>query len=157
MKKAKEFKKYNVAIPRLFEVILGMNEEQQAELLRYADKLIKNDRRGFRRKSCHVSVNFATFDRTHRGYIKNISHTGAFIATKAPIIVGEEILMIFNTQENENPVKVKGEIVHATRWGIGVEFKSIDSEIEDAIWYFISQIEENEEEISIETILYDEV
>ena len=38
-----------------------------------------------------------------------------------------------------------------------LKFKSIDSKIEDAIWYFISQIEENEDEISIETILYDEV
>ena len=155
MKKVKETKRYNIAIPRLFEVILGMNEEQQATLLRQAGELVRSDRRVFRRKLCHISVNFATFDRTHRGHIKNISHTGAFIATKAPIIVGEEILMIFNTQENERPLKVRGEIVHATRWGIGVEFKSMDSEIEEAIWNFISQIEESEDEISIESIIYD--
>ena len=117
-----KLKKYNLTIARLLEVILSMSEEQQAAMLRQADEMVRSDRRTFVRKSCHLQVDFATTDRTHRGYIKNISHLGVFIEAKAPVMIGEEVLMVFKVSRDAKSVKFKGEVAHATRWGIGIEF-----------------------------------
>ena len=117
-----KLKKYNMTIARLMEVILSMSEEQQAAVLKQAEEAVKGDRRIFDRKACHLPVDFATSDRTHKGFIKNISRHGVFISAKAPIVIGEEVLMVFKIRRGAEVIKLKGEIAHATRWGIGVEF-----------------------------------
>ncbi len=117
-----KLKKYNLTIARLLEVILSMSEEQQETILKQADDLVKRDKRMFVRKSCHLRVDFATSDRTHKGYIKNISRHGVFIEARAPIMIDEEVLMVFKVGRDAKAVKLKGEIAHATRWGLGVEF-----------------------------------
>jgi hypothetical protein len=122
MRNQVKLKKYNLTIARLLEVILSMSEDQQKTILKQADELVKGDRRVFDRKSCHLQVDFATSDRTHKGHIKNISHHGVFIEAKAPVMISEEVLMVFKVNQNSAAVKLRGEIAHATRWGIGVEF-----------------------------------
>jgi Tfp pilus assembly protein PilZ len=122
MQKKVKFKKYNITMARLLEVILIMTEEQQKTIYKQANDLVQGNRRISDRKSCHLRVDFATSDRTHQGYIKNISHLGMFIEAKAPIMIGEEVLMVFKVIRNSKPVKLRGEIAHATRWGLGVEF-----------------------------------
>ena len=104
------------------EILVTMSEEQQATMLKLAHDLAKGDRRFVVRKSCRIPVDFATSDRTHKGHIKNISKHGLFIEAQAPIVIGEEVLMVFKLRGNSEVVKVKGEVVHATRLGIGVEF-----------------------------------
>jgi Tfp pilus assembly protein PilZ len=117
-----KLKKYNTAIARLLEIILSMSEQQQEAILKQAEALVKGDRRNCDRKSCNLSVNFATSDRMHKGYIKNISRRGVFISAGAPVIIGEDVLMVFKVSTNAKSVKLKGEVAHATRWGIGIEF-----------------------------------
>jgi len=84
--------------------------------------IFNSDRRIYDRKACHLRVDFATSDRTHKGYIKNISHLGMFIEANAPIMIGEEVLIVFKVNRNSKAVKLRGEIAHATRWGLGIEF-----------------------------------
>jgi Tfp pilus assembly protein PilZ len=117
-------KKHNLTIARLMEVILSMSEEQQAVILKQAEEAVKGDRRTIIRKACHLPVDFAASDRTHKGYIKNISQHGVFISAKAPIVIGEEVLMVFKINREAPIVKLRGKIAHATRWGIGVEFNA---------------------------------
>lgn len=132
-----KLKKYDITIARLLEVIFSMNVEQQKTILKQADDLVKGDRRVSVRKSCSLPVDFATSDRTHKGFIKNISQKGVFIAAKAPIMIGEEVLMVFKINRNSEDIKLRGEIAHATRWGIGVEFAAkgprFDQIIEEVI------------------------
>ena len=132
-----KLKKYNLTIARLWEIIVSMSQEQQATMLKHADELIKGDKRVYVRKSCHLRVDFATSDRTHKGYIKNISQLGVFIEAKASIMIGEEVLIVFKTGRDSKTVKLRGEIAHATRWGIGVEFTvkkpHFDKKIENII------------------------
>jgi Tfp pilus assembly protein PilZ len=135
-----KLKKYNMTIARLMEVILSMNEEQQAAVLKQAEEAVKGDRRIFIRKACHLPVDFAASDRTHKGYIKNISRKGLFISAKAPIVIGEEVLMVFKVNRDAKAVKLKGEIAHATRWGIGVEFTATGPNFEQFIGDLIHQI-----------------
>jgi len=140
MRNQVKLKKYNLTIAKLLEVILSMSEEQQKTILKQADDLVKGDRRGFDRKSCHLRVDFATTDRTHKGHIKNISHHGVFIEAKAPIMISEEVMMVFKVNRNSKAVKLRGEIAHATRWGIGVEFTAKGPHFDKMIGGLIQQI-----------------
>jgi Tfp pilus assembly protein PilZ len=122
MPKNTNLKKYNPTIARLLEVILSMSEEQQKTILKQADDLVQGDRRITDRKSCDLQVDFATTERAHKGYIKNMSTKGVFIEAQAPIVIGEEVLMVFKVNRDSEAIKLRGEIAHATRWGIGIEF-----------------------------------
>ncbi len=128
-------------IAKLLEVILIMSEEQQKEILKQANDLVKGDRRISNRKACHLQVDFATSERTHKGYLKNISPLGVFIEAKAPIMIGEEILMVFKVSRNSKAVKLRGEIAHATRWGLGVEFTAKGPQFDRHIRNIIKRIE----------------
>ncbi len=42
---AEELKKYNVVIPKLFQIILNISEDKQLLLLKYAEELLVKERR----------------------------------------------------------------------------------------------------------------
>jgi Tfp pilus assembly protein PilZ len=140
MQKQVKLKKYNIRIAKLLDVILNMSEEQQEAILQYAEELVRGDRRFSDRKSCDLQVDFATTSLTHKGYIKNISTKGVFIKSQAPIIIGETVLMVFRVNHDSKAVKLKGEIAHATRWGIGVEFTAKGPRFEQQIIDLIQRI-----------------
>jgi Tfp pilus assembly protein PilZ len=126
----KAIKKYNVVISKLFEIVINLGEEQQEALLRHAEELLVNEKRSGIRKPCRIPINFAAYDRVYSNHIKNISSSGLFIETQRPLLVGDEILMTFRMEGIDKPIKVRGEITHATRSGVGVEFKEISPYIE---------------------------
>jgi len=126
-------KKYNVVISKLFQIVIDLTEEQQLELLRYAEDLFFKEKRLHIRKSCDIPVNYATDYRVYTNHIKNISRSGLFIETQRPLMVGDEILMTFRLEGFNKPLKIKGEIAHATRKGVGVEFKDVSPYIEEMI------------------------
>lgn len=140
MPKPVKLKKYNIRIARLLDVILNMSEQQQETILRHAEELVRGDRRFSERKSCELQVDFATADRTHKGYIRNISKKGVFIASQVPIVIGEAVVMVFKATRESKAVKLKGEIAHATRWGIGVEFTTKGPRFDQYITQLIQSI-----------------
>ena len=83
-----DVKKYNVVIPKLFQLVLNLPEEKQTVLLKYAEDLLTVEKRAYIRKSCSIPVSFATYDRVYADTIKNISQRGVFIETQHPLIVG---------------------------------------------------------------------
>ena len=126
-------KKYNVVIPKLFQIILNLPEEKQLALLQHAEELLVKERRAFIRKSCSIPVSYATYDRVYSNTIKNISQRGVFIETQRPLFVGEELTMSFSMPGFGRALKVKGEIVQVSRSGIGVEFKNMSPYVEEMI------------------------
>jgi len=137
---AEALKKYNVVIPKLFQIILNLPEDKQSLLLQYAEELLVKERRSFIRKSCSIPVSYATYDRVYTNTIKNISQKGVFIETRRPLFVGEELLLSFTMAGVEKPLKVKGEIVQVNRSGIGVEFKNMSPYIEEMLATLISRM-----------------
>ena len=133
-------KKYNVVIPKLFQIILNLPEEKQLALLQHAEDLLVKERRAFIRKSCSIPVSYATYDRVYSNTIKNISQRGVFIETQRPLFVGEELTMSFSIPGFGKPLKVKGEIVQVSRSGIGVEFKNMSPYIEEMIAKLINRM-----------------
>ena len=134
-------KKYNVVIPKLFQIILNLSEEKQSALLQYAEDLLIKERRAFIRKKCSIPVSYATYDRVYSNTIKNISQKGVFIETQRPLFVGEELIMSFATAGFGKTLKVKGEIVQVSRSGIGVEFKNMSPYVEEMISTLINRME----------------
>jgi len=129
----KATKKYNVVISKLFQVVINLGEEQQEALLRHAEELLVKEKRIGIRKSCSIPINYAVYDRVYSNHIKNISPQGLFIKTHRPLLVGDEIVMTFRLEGFDKPFKLWGEIVHATRLGVGVEFKDISPYIEEML------------------------
>ncbi|MGD8883094.1 MAG: PilZ domain-containing protein [Desulfobacterales bacterium] len=133
-------KKYNVVIPKLFQIILNLPEGKQLALLQYAEELLIKERRAFIRKKCSIPVSYATYDRVYSNIIKNISQKGVFIETQRPLFVGEELIISFSMQGFGKPLKVKGEIVQVSRSGIGVEFKNMSPYVEEMIATLIGRM-----------------
>ena len=135
-------KKYNVVIPKLFQIILNLPEEKQLILLQYAEELLIKERRAFIRKKCSIPVSYATYDRVYSNIIKNISQKGVFIQTQRPLFVGEELILSFTVVGFGAPLKIKGEIVQVSRNGIGVEFKNMSPYIKEMLGTLIERIKE---------------
>jgi Tfp pilus assembly protein PilZ len=134
-------KRYNIIISKLFQIIINLGEEQQLALLRHAEELLVTEKRVNIRKSCNIPINFAAYDRVYSDHIKNISSNGLFIETRRPLLVGDEIIMTFRMEGFDKPLKVKGEIAHATRAGVGVEFREISKYIEEMLCLVIKRME----------------
>jgi Tfp pilus assembly protein PilZ len=137
-----QIKKYNVTIPKLFETILKLNQEQQVRVLTYAEKLLVKDKRMAVRKACHITVSYATSNKLFLDHVINISKSGLFIETQKPLIVGDEVLMSFNMQGYDRPIKIKGEIVYANRLGVGVAYKEISPYIAEMIDTLVKRIKD---------------
>jgi Tfp pilus assembly protein PilZ len=120
---------------------INLGEEQQLALLRHAEELLVTEKRVNIRKSCNIPINFAAYDRVYSDHIKNISSNGLFIETRRPLLVGDEIIMTFRMEGFDKPLKVKGEIAHATRAGVGVEFREISKYIEEMLCLVIKRME----------------
>ena len=133
-------KKYNVVIPKLFQIILNLPEEKQLALLQYAEELLIKERRAFVRKKCSIPVSYATYDRVYSNTIKNISQKGVFIETQRPLFVGEELILSFSISGFGRPLKIKGEIVQVSRSGIGVEFKNMSPYVEEMLGTLIDRM-----------------
>ena len=137
-----DVKKYNVVIPKLFQLVLNLSEEKQSALLKYAEDLLSVEKRAYIRKSCSIPVSFATYDRVYTDTIKNISQRGVFIETQHPLFVGEEIILTFSITGFDKSLKIKGEIVQVNRNGIGIEFKDMSPYIEEMLATLIDRMKE---------------
>jgi Tfp pilus assembly protein PilZ len=133
-------KKYNVVIPKLFQIILNLPQEKQLMLLQYAEELLIKERRAFVRKTCSIPVKYATYDRVYSNTIKNISQKGVFIETQRPLFVGEELVLWFSISGFGQPFKVRGEIVQVSRTGIGVEFKNMSPYVMEMLGALIDKM-----------------
>lgn len=138
----KEIARYNTAILKLFEIILSLNVGQQEQLLKLTEDLFAKEKRANNRKSCYIPIYYATSDKVYLSHIKNISPTGLFIKTEKSLPNGEEILMAFTLEGLHEPLKVNGEIVHATDDGIGVKFKNLSEKVAHMLEGIIAQMRE---------------
>jgi Tfp pilus assembly protein PilZ len=136
----KEQKKYHPMVSKLLKVVVNLKEEQQLAVLRYAEEFLVKEKRTNIRKSCDIPLNYATNNRVFTNTIKNISRSGLFIETQRPLIVGDEIVMSFKLEGFDRPLKIKGEIAHATREGVGVEFKGLSPYVKEMIGVIVKRM-----------------
>ena len=138
---AKQVEKYNTAILKLFEIILSLNVGQQEQLLKLTEDLFIKEKRSNNRKSCNIPIYYATSDKVYSSHVKNINPTGVFIKSEKPLPNGEEILMAFKLDGSTKPLKISGEIVHASDGGIGVKFKNLNTHTADKLQSLVSRMQ----------------
>ncbi|OGR40503.1 MAG: hypothetical protein A3J80_11610 [Desulfobacula sp. RIFOXYB2_FULL_45_6] len=111
---------------RLLNIILGMNLEQQLDLL---EKLDTKGYGGARRHvRTYLKKPWAVFFDPEKDkascadLILDISRCGMFIETSQPFRVGEKITVKFEVPANRKTYKILGEIVRLQEKGMGVRF-----------------------------------
>jgi hypothetical protein len=97
--------------------------------------------RAYPRKSCSMLVDFAAHGKAHRGYIRDISATGAHIETSADLQAGRELAMCFTISEGNDclPFRIKGRIVRVYTDGIGVQYEHMTTYQRDIIHALITK------------------
>ncbi|MCP4687667.1 MAG: hypothetical protein GY859_06435 [Desulfobacterales bacterium] len=174
--------KYNMALAHLYRLVPLMTEEQQIELLKYAKRMLtenkpvkkaqkmkppaakkipapppekapvktpaptpaktqKKDKRASIRKSCFLSVDFVTQDRSYTSFIRSLGSGGVFIESREAFFPGDGIAMNFSLTNHPTPFKISGEIAWCGPEGIGVEFKSMGKYQSEILASLIVQME----------------
>ncbi len=78
-------------------------------------------RRAFPRIPCRVLVDYVVDGKAYRDCIANISEGGAFIETCHPLRVGRPITLSFTLFQDQQPLRVAGEVVWSNATGAGVK------------------------------------
>ena len=81
------------------------------------------ERRKLPRQACFKKIGFAYRDDTYMDYITDINSWGAFINTRKPVPIGENITVSIPLLEPEKTIKIIGEVIRASNDGIGIKFK----------------------------------
>ncbi len=115
---------------RLFEVIKGMSEHEQLNLLKELERRLFKWRRKRDREPFFMVVNYSVEDRFYTSHIVDISASGVFIETRIPFTAGQEASLTFPLADYQKYIKIMGEIVRVTPQGIGVKFKMVNQDQE---------------------------
>jgi len=65
---------------------------------------------------------FTTQNRNYKGFITNISRSGAFIVTKYKFSLEQQIMLVIPGDEKHSDMKLKGSVVRLSPKGAGVKF-----------------------------------
>ena len=134
------FQNHNIYTTKLFNLILTLNPEQQRFLLKNVEKLILKEKRIAARKNCRIPVRYLYNTRIYTNFLINISRDGCFIETQEPVLIGENILIDIQLDGDDKPIRIKGEVANANRWGIGIEFKEIKKKSKEKLGYLLYKI-----------------
>ena len=135
-----KIEKYNIYVTQLFNLILTLNPEEQRYLLKNIEKLLLDEKRRSARKICKIPVTYFYNKQTYNDFIINISRNGCFIETQKPHLVGKNILLDIQLDRDDKPVRFKGEVANANRFGVGIEFEEISSNLLGKLGKFLYKI-----------------
>ncbi len=125
----------------LFKLVVSIPEDQQETFLKQLEVMVQQQGdREHQRKACFITVDYAVEGRVYTNYIQDISPTGVFIETSESFSVGQETLMTFSFPEREDSFKMTGEISRTTAEGIGVKFKYESQVLHEVIKDFVAKM-----------------
>lgn len=126
---------------RLFQFITSMSDDERRTLLKLLEEgLLKGKcRRQYARVARQVPVTHANERQTYRDFIRDISLGGVFMLTSVPFKVGDEIILVFNSGDRGNPVRMLGKVARVTPEGVGVRFTSLSNDKKAAILSLASE------------------
>ena len=84
---------------------------------------VADSRRAFPRIPCRVLVDYVVDGRAYRDCIANISEGGAFIETSHPLEDGSPVTLAFSLFQDQQPIKIVGEVAWTGPTGVGVRFR----------------------------------
>ena len=125
---------------RLLELIKNMSQDERLALLKELEERLFKDKREHQRKPFFMVVDYSTDDRVYKDYIQNISAGGAFIETRMPFSVGQEVSLSFPLPNYQKYIRIAGEVVRISPEGIGVKFKMVTQDQETMIKSLLEMI-----------------
>ena len=106
------------------------------------------DMRKYPRKAYRFKVGLNTEHNFYVGFSGNISEGGLFVASEAPLEIGDKVSLKFKLPNFPDEIQVEGEV----RWvrdaaaaspgapaGMGIKFLSLDPHVQQAIENFVAQ------------------
>ena len=128
----------------LFKLVVSIPEDEQEILVKQLEEMIrKRGDRKYARKSCLINVDYAVGGRAFSNYIQDISTTGVFIETNESFPAGQELLMTFSFPDREDSLKIDGEISRITPEGIGVRFNYQSQIQKDVVKELVERMKEH--------------
>jgi len=128
----------------LFKLVVTIPEDEQEILVKQLEEMIrKRGDRKYARKSCLINVDYAVGGRAFSNYIQDISTTGVFIETNESFPAGQELLMTFSFPDREDSLKIDGEISRITPEGIGVRFNYQSQIQKDVVKELVERMKEH--------------
>jgi len=124
-----QFQNHNIYKTKLFNLISTLNPEEQRFLLKKVERIVLKEKRTSTRKACRIPVRYHYNERIYNDFIINISRAGCFIETQKPLQIGEKILTDIQLDGDDQPIRIKGEVVNANRLGMGIEFEEVSSNL----------------------------
>ena len=126
---------------RLFQLIANMSEDERRTLLNLLeDGLLKGKcRRKYFRIERRLPVVYANQRHAYRNFIRDISLGGVFMLTSVPFRAGDDIRIVFNYDDQGNPIRLVGKVARVTPEGVGVRFISLSHDRRAAILSLVSE------------------
>jgi hypothetical protein len=120
-----KLRRYDVTIPKLIELILKMTPDERSWLLNEVEQT-KIKLRAIRRNCCVASLlNYE--GKAYPATITNLSFTGAFVECYIPVRIGDSVSVEFIDMTGTEKIKLNARIVHATKSGCGIQYKTVRS------------------------------
>ncbi|MFC1812484.1 PilZ domain-containing protein [Thermodesulfobacteriota bacterium] len=128
----------------IFKLVVAIPEDEQEVLVKQLEEMIqKRGDRKYARKACLINVDYAVGGRAFSNYIQDISTTGVFIETSESFPAGQELLMTFSFPDREDSFRIDGEITRITSEGIGVRFNYQSQIQKDVIEGLVENMKEH--------------
>jgi uncharacterized protein (TIGR02266 family) len=141
MVKGKRLSPESTITARLIALILDMPKDEQRALFKELEgRISRKGKRQRTRKPFLMVVDYASQDRGYKDFIQDISAGGAFIETRTPFSVGQEISLTFPLPNQQKHIKIAGVVARVDKKGIGVNFKVADQEQEALIEALLEMI-----------------
>ena len=125
---------------RLIELIVMMSQEQKESLVEELEERLHIKKRKYGRKPYFSAVCYSAPDGAHVDFLQNISAGGVFIGTRLHPPVGEKLTLAFLLPMSHEHIMLDGQIVWATRQGMGLKFQMIRPEEEKRIGHLVDMI-----------------
>ena len=120
-----KFGRYDLTLKKLIDLIFKMTPDERGLLFAEAEQ-IKTKLRATRRNCC-VPVLLYYTEKAYPVTITNLSFTGAFVECFIAVKIGDSVTVGFKEIGGSVNLKLDARIVHATKWGIGISFKTVHS------------------------------
>jgi Tfp pilus assembly protein PilZ len=111
----------------------NLSEDQLLILIKKAEELLSDIGRKDLRKLYPKRINFWVQDQGYKGTMQDISCSGVFILTDDSCPIGSEVFLSLSIEDNQDLIKITGEITRISSKGIGIKFKNLTKQNEDII------------------------
>ena len=107
---------------RLIQAVTKLSPQRKKMLEALLQEWERLDYREDSRIPCFLPVDYSASDRVYQDFINNLSNSGVFIETAAPLRAKQAISLIFTVPSLSKSFKISGTIVRTEQDGIGVKF-----------------------------------